>query len=137
MDLENGKWHTVLNVSLKSNFHWGFAFGFFIDFQWKKLFKIQPLSHRWGFKIRISPYATLFVEDFPLIGYQECTPTSLEKFILILLKFQWQNYSKFHNFCNIWVNHSKTPLCTPSHWGLSNDTKIKWGSVVFEEISKC
>jgi hypothetical protein len=133
------KWQMahLLELESKIQFPLKFSFWIFIDFQWEKLFKIQPLSHRWSFKIRISCHATLFVEDFPLIGYQECTSTSLEKLILILLKVQWQNYSKFNTFCNICVNHSKTPWCTPSHWGLSNDTKIKWGSVVFGEISKC
>jgi hypothetical protein len=69
------------------------------------------------------------------IGFQtyinehlEHAPISLNFKISILLNFQQQNYSKFNSPCTICLNITSTPLCTPTHCGLSNGIKnIKGG----------
>jgi hypothetical protein len=52
-----------------------------------------------------------------------------------LENFLWQNSSIFNNSCAIGLNIMKSPLCTPTHEGLPNETKSLMRSVMVWEMS--
>ncbi len=71
--------------------------------------------------------------------YQELVPICLKYSLLILLNFLWWSCSTFNNSCNIGLNTTKWPQCTPIH--IHRQTKhqqqgkqIVWNTTFYKSI---
>jgi hypothetical protein len=108
------------------------SFEILLNFQWQNLFKIQYLMHLGSIDCKIT-YKILIIKKFPTMP--RVGPNFLQKISFYLLNLQSQNYSIFNNSCSIGLNITKQPSGTPTHWGLSNNTKSAIRGVMVWEMS--
>jgi hypothetical protein len=96
-----------------------------LNFQWKKyVYSIFNISDTLCLRITKShPCNSLLIIE----GLSKNTKIAPTTPILILLNFQWQNYSKLNNSCTRIGLYIAKPTLVHLHWELSNNTKVGGG----------
>jgi hypothetical protein len=111
------------------------SFCYLVHFQLQKLLKIWCL-----FQLRSGNYEIISIKFYSLRAFQQyCghAQISFNFFVLILLNFQWQYYSKFNNSHIVGLNVKKPPQCTPIYQGLSNITMSPMGGALWFGRCQC
>ncbi len=98
------------------------------EFWMKTITQIPIYPPTLSLKIMKSPSRNSFVKGFPIIS--KVSPNFPKLFNFVLFNFLWQNYSIFNHSCNIGLNVTKPPQCTPTlqvFEGFPTISRAQWG----------